>query len=71
MRDEPMTVSLGVSGTDRATMRRLDDQTAHLAASDPAAFRGSSRPIDATNGSVSIDLPPFGLATVDMDVAPA
>jgi hypothetical protein len=68
MRDEPIAVSLDVPGADNATVRRLDDQTVHLGASDPEAFRGSSQPIDATNGTVSIDLPPFGLATVDMQI---
>lgn len=71
MRDESTTVSLEVPGADNATVRRLDDQLVHLAASDPEAFRGSTQPIEATDGAVLIDLPSFGLATVDMEIGPA
>jgi hypothetical protein len=46
-------------------MRRLDERTVYLAASDPVAFRGSAQPIDVSAGSLNVDLPPFGLATVD------
>jgi hypothetical protein len=66
MTDEPLSVSLEIPGAGDATARRLDDRTVYLAATDPAAFRGSWQPIGATNGSVMVDLPPFGLATVDL-----
>jgi hypothetical protein len=65
--DEPLTVSLDIPGAGAATVRRLDDQSVYLAATDPVEFRSSAQPIGMTNGSVSVDLPPFGLATVDGD----
>ena len=65
MGDESLSVALEMQGTGAATIRRLDDRTVYLAATDPVAFRGSTQPIDTTNGTVIIDLPPFGLATVD------
>jgi hypothetical protein len=68
---EPLTVSLEIPGLDAATMRRLDDRTVYLAATDPHGFRASWQPIGATNGTVMVDLPPFGLATVDFKSAPA
>jgi hypothetical protein len=48
-----------------ATVRRLDDRTVYLAATNPVEFRSLAQPIAMTNGSLNIDLPPFGLATVD------
>ena len=52
-------------------LRRLDDETVYLAATDPGAFRTSAEPIGVTNGTVTVDLPPFGLATVDVQGATA
>ncbi len=71
MDDTPLTVSLDVPGAGAATVRRLDDQTVYLAATDPEAFRTSTQPIDAMNGTVMVDLPPFGLATVDTKLGTA
>jgi hypothetical protein len=68
MVDEPLTVSLEVPGAGAATVRRLDDKTIYLAASDPGAFRGSGQRIDAKHGIVNVALPPFGLATVDAEL---
>ena len=65
MSDEPLTVSLDIPGAGAATVRRLDDRTVYLAATDPVEFRSSAQPIGETDRSVSVDLPPFGLATVD------
>jgi hypothetical protein len=68
MSDEAIAVSLETQGViaRTATVRRLDDQTAFHAASDPKAFRGSTQPISVEEGGVSIELPPFGLVTADM-----
>ena len=71
MSDEPLSVSLEIPGVGAATVRRLDDRTVYLAATDPHGFRASAQPIDATNGTVMVDLPPFGLATVDVESAAA
>jgi hypothetical protein len=71
MGDEALTVSLEVPGAGAATVRRLDDQTVYLAAIDPGAFRASTQSINATNGTVTVDLPPFGMATVDVKSAAA
>jgi D-apionolactonase len=67
MSDDPLTVSLEIPGAGGATLRHLDDQTVCLAATDPGAFRDSARPVDMIDGSVNVDLPPFGLATVDTE----
>jgi hypothetical protein len=71
MSDEPLPVSLEISGVRDATVRRLDDQTAFLAATDPDRFRRTAEPIAATNETVIVDLPPFGLATVETERAEA
>jgi D-apionolactonase len=65
MGDELLSVSLEIPGAGAATVRPLDDRTVYLAATDPGAFRASSQPIAVTDGTVMVDLPPFGLATVD------
>jgi hypothetical protein len=65
MTDEPRSVSLEIPGVGTATVRRLDDRTVYLAATNPVEFRSLAQPIAMTNGSLNIDLPPFGLATVD------
>ena len=69
MGDESLSVSLEIPGASAVTVRRLDDRTVNLAATDPAAFRASVQPIGATDGAVMVDLPPFGLATVDVQSA--
>jgi hypothetical protein len=66
MTDEPLSVALEIPGASAATVRRLDDRTVLLAASDPNEFRGSTQPIGVSDGVVSVNLPPFGLATVDV-----
>jgi D-apionolactonase len=68
MTDQPLSVSLEIPGANGPTARRLDDRTVSLAATDPEAFRASTQRIDARNGTVTIDLPPFGLATVDTEL---
>jgi D-apionolactonase len=69
MGDELISVALEIPGAGDVTVRRLDDGTVHLAATDPAAFRASTQPIGGTDGTVMVDLPPFGLATVDVKSA--
>jgi hypothetical protein len=65
MTDEPLSVALAIPGAGAATARSLDERTVYLAASDPVAFRGAAQPIDVSEESLNVDLPPFGLATVD------
>jgi D-apionolactonase len=67
MTDEPLSISLEIPSARAATVRRLDDRTVHLAATNPGAFRGSTVPIDVTDESLNVDLPPFGLATLDTE----
>jgi D-apionolactonase len=69
--DEPLAISLEIPGVGAATVRRLDDRTVYLAATDPEAFRAAAQPIEATKGIVTIGLPPFGLATIDTESATA
>jgi hypothetical protein len=71
MGDESLSVSLEIPGAAAATVRRLDDATVYLAATDPGAFRASAEPIGVRDGTVTVDLPPFGLATVDAKSAAA
>ena len=67
MTDEPRSVSLEIPGVGTATVRRIDDRTVYLAATNPVEFRSLAQPIAMTNGSVNVNLPPFGLATVDTE----
>src|SRR5215213_26773 len=71
MSDEPLSVALDIPGAAAATLRRLDDRTVYLAATDPGAFRAAAEPVGVTDGSVSIELPPFGLVTVDLEAGAA
>ena len=67
MSNAPLTVSLEIPGVGGATVRRLDDRTVLLAATDLVEFRNSVQPIGVTDGAMSVDLPPFGLATIDTE----
>ena len=71
MGDEPTAIALEMPGVSSATVRRLDDQTALLAASEPEVFRGARQSIGGEDGIVSIELPPFELATVDTSGLPS
>ena len=68
MSDEPVQVSLEVPGMGEARVRRLDDKTVFLAASDPAAYRASGEPLGEGGPAVTVDLPPFGLVTFDAEI---
>ncbi len=68
MSDEIVAVSLEIPDAGEGTMRRLDDQSVFLAATEPERFRAATQPVNARDGVVAIDLPPFGLATLDMRV---
>jgi hypothetical protein len=68
MADEPVEVALESPWGGEARVRRLDDETVDLAASDPAAFRQSVEPLGEVGTSVTIDLPPCGLVTFDLDL---
>src|SRR5215212_3698154 len=71
MSDDPLSVFLEIPGAGAATVRRLDDRTVTLAATDVDEFRNSAQPIGVRDGLVSLELPPFGLATVDTERAQA
>jgi hypothetical protein len=68
MTDDPVQVELDLPGVTAASMRRLDETTVALAASDPDAFRGLTRPVQVASSMISLDLPPFGVATVDAEL---
>ena len=65
MNDEPVQVALDAPGLATATMRRLDAETVFRAASEPDAFRTKSEPLATVGSAIDIDLPPFGLVTID------
>jgi hypothetical protein len=65
MTDEPVRVALDFPGLGAATARRLDAETALLAASEPEAFRATVQPLEIAAPVVAIALPPFGLVTID------
>ncbi|MDQ3225302.1 MAG: hypothetical protein M3Q50_01545, partial [Chloroflexota bacterium] len=71
MGEDPVTVSLEIPSAGEGRMRRLDDQSMQLAATEPATFRAMSQPVAARDGIFSVDLPPFGLVTLDMNVEQA
>jgi hypothetical protein len=68
MQDEPAQVSLEIPGMGETRVRRLDDDTVDLAASDAAAFRAGGEPLGEGGASVALELPPFGLLTIDTEV---
>ncbi len=67
MTDEPVEVALELPRGGEARVRRLDDETVDLAASDPAAFRQAFEPLGVVGPGVALQLLPFGLLTVDVD----
>jgi hypothetical protein len=66
MTDEPVDVALLLPATGTVTIRRLDDETFTVAASEPEAFRHATEPLSGTGGAVTVTLRPFGLATIDV-----
>ena len=68
MQVEPAPVALEVPGMGETRVRRLDHETVDLAASDAAAFRAGGDPLGEGGESIAIELPPFGLMTVDVEV---
>jgi D-apionolactonase len=69
MQDEPAQVSLEIPGMGETRVRRLDEETVDLAAADAAAFRAGGEPLGEGGSSLALELPPFGLLTVDTEVA--
>jgi hypothetical protein len=70
MGDDAEQVALTIPGAGEASARQLDTGTVYLAATDPVTFRASGQPLGPLDGSVSLELPPFGLVTIDAEVAP-
>jgi hypothetical protein len=46
-------------------VRRLDEETAALAADEPEQFRGRGETLTAPGGELALELPPFAVARVD------
>jgi hypothetical protein len=70
MTDVAIDVSLTIPGANNAMVRRLDDASFALAASNPAAFRGSAQSARIEEGSADVMLPPYAVATMDAGVGP-
>ncbi|MBA3451152.1 MAG: hypothetical protein H0T18_08065 [Chloroflexia bacterium] len=66
MGDERVAAVLAVAGAATASLRRLDDQTAFMAASDPETFRRMAEPANIASGVVTLDLSPFAFVTLDI-----
>ena len=67
MSDEAAPVALDLPGLGEVRVRRLDDETVYAAASDPDAYRRDVQPLGAGGATVAIELPPFGLLTLDSE----
>jgi hypothetical protein len=70
MSDEAVQVALEAPRAGVAAARRLDHTTMRVAASEPESFRHATEKIDGDGSPATLDLPPFGLVTVDGAVAP-
>ena len=70
MTDESVDATLRLSGAVEALVRRLDDRSYTIAASEPAAFRGSKEPAPVENGAVTVNLRPYAVATLDVRIEP-
>ncbi len=68
MTDDRDVVALELGGVGQGMMRRLDESTVHLAASDPESFRATGESIAASGSVLTIELPPFGLAVIDAEL---
>ena len=71
MTDDPVSVTLDLAGAQRGSLRQLDDRSFTRAASEPGTFRDSSQPVDVADGIAEIALPPFAVATLTAETAPA
>ena len=67
--DAPISVDLDLSGVTSASMRRLDTDSAMAAATDPVNYRAAAQPLQVTGSPLAVELPPFGLVTLDLAVA--
>lgn len=68
MSDAPVTVSLSLPNVTSAKVRRLDTNTFLQAGSDAAVFRQAGEPFAVPDGATSVELPPHGLVTLDMEL---
>jgi hypothetical protein len=59
-------VQVGPLDATRATLRRLDAETAPLAISDPDRFRAATESIAITAGTLALRLAPFEAARLDL-----
>lgn len=66
MSDSTVQTTLQLPAHDGATLRRLDADTAFYAASEPEQFRQSAVPWERDS---TVELPPGGLVTIDMQGA--
>jgi hypothetical protein len=71
MSDAPTSVELSLPGAVSGSMRSLATESAIVAASDPATFRSTTRPLSETTSPLTIELPPYGVTTLDLEVSQA
>lgn len=71
MTGAPISIDLDLPAVSSASMRRLDSDTAMAAATEPAKYRSATEPLLDSTSPLSVELPPFGLATLDLEVAEA
>ena len=66
MGEDEVTIALDIPGVADGSIRRLDDQSVQIAATEPERFRSATQPISAINSAIDVELPPFGFATLDL-----
>ncbi len=71
MSGTPISVDLELGGIISASIRRLDTDSAMAAATDPVSYRTAAQPLPDTGSPLAVELPPFGLVTVDLEAEPS
>jgi hypothetical protein len=59
-------VTVQGAGERAGTIRVLDEESASGAMTDPAAFRSSAPPIEASGGRLELDLRPYAVARIEL-----
>jgi hypothetical protein len=71
MTGAPVSLDLDLPSVTSASLRRLDGDTAMTAATEPADYRSVTEHLQDITLPLSVELPPFGLVTLDFEVAEA
>jgi D-apionolactonase len=62
----PQACELAPMGGDRAAARVLDEDSYAAATEDPQRFRGEREDVELRDGTLTLELPPFAVARVDV-----